>query len=177
MSVPGQDDRAGAVRFVPIPRQALEALAVGDTEAAAVMVPVELTTFVGEEQWLWGIRAEQLRQSPQDAEWVAQLAVVDGQVVGHGGFHAAPDESGLVEVGYSVDPRHWRRGHGTAILRALLDRADHDERVRRVRASISPDNAASLALIGRFGFTEVGEQWDDEDGLELIFERDAPSAQ
>jgi hypothetical protein len=39
-----------------------------------------------------------------------------------------------------------------------------------VRATISPGNAASLATISGFGFAEVGEQWDDEDGLELIFE-------
>lgn len=40
-----------------------------------------------------------------------------------------------------------------------------------IRASISPDNAASLAVIRPFGFERVGEQWDDEDGLELVFER------
>jgi RimJ/RimL family protein N-acetyltransferase len=42
-----------------------------------------------------------------------------------------------------------------------------------VRATISPDNAASLATIAGFGFTENGEQWDEEDGRELIFERPA----
>jgi len=37
-------------------------------------------------------------------------------------------------------------------------------------ATIGRDNPASLATSSGFGFTEVGEQWDDEDGLELIFE-------
>ena len=36
--------------------------------------------------------------------------------------------------------------------------------------SISPDNEASLATINGFGFVHVGEQWDEEDGTELIFE-------
>jgi hypothetical protein len=40
-----------------------------------------------------------------------------------------------------------------------------------VRATISPTNQASLATIAGFGFVENGEQWDEEDGLELIFER------
>jgi L-amino acid N-acyltransferase YncA len=40
-----------------------------------------------------------------------------------------------------------------------------------VRASIRPDNQASLATIRPFGFVQVGEQWDDEDGLELVYER------
>jgi ribosomal-protein-alanine N-acetyltransferase len=42
-----------------------------------------------------------------------------------------------------------------------------------VRASISPSNHASLATIAGFGFTHVGEQWDDEDGTEFLYERPA----
>jgi RimJ/RimL family protein N-acetyltransferase len=55
----------------------------------------------------------------------------------------------------------------------LLDRALHEQEVRTVRATISPDNTASRALVLQYGFVEVGEQWDDEDGLETIFEVDA----
>jgi [ribosomal protein S5]-alanine N-acetyltransferase len=47
--------------------------------------------------------------------------------------------------------------------------------VRTVRASISPDNIASRRLVEQYGFVEVGEQWDDEDGLERVFEVDAGS--
>ena len=35
---------------------------------------------------------------------------------------------------------------------------------------ISPDNDVSIAFVRRHGFVEVGEQWDDEDGLEIVFE-------
>jgi len=42
--------------------------------------------------------------------------------------------------------------------------------VHTVRASIRPDNVASRALVAQYGFVEVGEQWDDEDGLETVFE-------
>jgi ribosomal-protein-alanine N-acetyltransferase len=42
--------------------------------------------------------------------------------------------------------------------------------VQVVRATISPDNAASLALVADYGFIRTGEQWDEEDGLEIIFE-------
>jgi hypothetical protein len=45
--------------------------------------------------------------------------------------------------------------------------------VRTVRVTISPDNVASYRLASQYGFTEVGEQWDDEDGLEIIYEVDA----
>ena len=32
---------------------------------------------------------------------------------------------------------------------------------------------ASYRLASQYAFTEVGEQWDDEDGLEIIYEIDA----
>jgi RimJ/RimL family protein N-acetyltransferase len=78
-----------------------------------------------------------------------------------------------VEVAYSVAPEHRRRGYAKAMLRALLERADADERVTAVRASIRPDNLASRATIAGFGFRKIGEQWDPEDGLEDVFLRPA----
>ena len=57
-----------------------------------------------------------------------------------------------------------------AALEALLARAAADPAVRVVRASIRPDNVASCALVARYGFVAVGEQWDDEDGLEIVYE-------
>lgn len=35
---------------------------------------------------------------------------------------------------------------------------------------IRPDNAVSRRLVAQYGFVEVGEQWDDDDGLETIFD-------
>ena len=36
--------------------------------------------------------------------------------------------------------------------------------------SIHPDNLASYQLASQYGFVKVGEQWDEEDGLEIIYE-------
>ena len=160
-----------AVRFVRLPLPALDALLAGDLEAASAAAGVPLTAYILEHDWLWQIRAEQVRRDPAAADWVARAAVVDGVVVGHAGFHGPPDENGMVEVAYSVDPAFRRRGYATAMLEAAIAWAAADPAVRTVRASISPDNAASLATLRPFGFVEVGEQWDEEDGLELLFER------
>ena len=54
---------------------------------------------------------------------------------------------------------------------AELARASREPQVRTARASVGPDNAPSRTLILAHGFAEVGEQWDEEDGLEIIFER------
>jgi hypothetical protein len=42
--------------------------------------------------------------------------------------------------------------------------------VTTVRATISPDNLPSLAVVTAAQFRHVGEQWDEVDGTELIFE-------
>jgi RimJ/RimL family protein N-acetyltransferase len=162
------------IRFVQLSPETLAALIDGDLAAASKAAGVELSQYLVDEAWLWRVRLEQIRAEPADAEWIARAAVVDGVgVVGHGGFHGAPDSDGVVEVAYSVAPEHRRNGYAKAMLRALLERADADERVAAVRASIRPDNLGSRATIAGFGFRKTGEQWDPEDGLEDVFLRPA----
>lgn len=111
------------------------------------------------------------------AEPFVVRAIVDdetGVVVGHAGFHAAPDARGMVEIGYTVLEEHRRRGYATAAVSVLLHEAA-TQGATVVRASVSPGNDGSLAVVRRAGFIHVGQQWDDEDGLELVFERDAPT--
>jgi RimJ/RimL family protein N-acetyltransferase len=158
------------VRFVRLPLEALDALLAGDLPAASRLAGVELTPYILEHGWLWQIRADQVRRDPAAADWVARAAVVDGVVVGHAGFHGPPDADGMVEVAYSVDPAYRRRGYARAMLAAAIAWAATDPAVRTIRASVSPDNEASLATLRPFGFVQVGEQWDEEDGVELLFE-------
>lgn len=162
------------VRLVEIPPEAMQALVEGDLDRASALTGTSLSHFLASDActWLWRIRLEQGERDPASRPWFARAAVADpdGPVVGHAGFHGKPDESGMVEVGYTVDPAYRRRGYARAMVRALLDRASAEKGVTRVRASISPDNEASLATIRGFGFEQTGEQWDDEDGLEIIYE-------
>jgi hypothetical protein len=52
----------------------------------------------------------------------------------------------------------------------MIDRAKRDPAAHVFRVTVSPGNAASLGLVAQLPFVEVGEQWDEEDGLETIFE-------
>lgn len=161
------------ITWVKLSPVTLQALIDGDVEAAGASAGFPLTPYLVEEHWLWRIRLEQIGRDPASADWIARAAVADGMVVGHGGFHGPPDADGVVEVAYSVDPAHRRRGYAKAMLRSLLARADADPQVTAVRASIRPDNVGSRATIAGFGFRKVGEQWDPEDGLEDVFIRPA----
>ncbi|MFD9508265.1 GNAT family N-acetyltransferase [Streptomyces mirabilis] len=165
--------RDKSVRFVELSSTAMTALLDSDLDRAGGEVGAELTEYFLSDsaRWLWRYRLNQLTARPECAGWLSKVVIAEpeGTVVGYAGFHGPPDETGMVEIGYSVDPAHRRRGYARAILAALMRRAA-DARVRTLRVTISPDNAASLATIAGFGFTEVGEQWDEEDGLETIFE-------
>ena len=162
------------VRFVPLPPPVLSALLSGDLEAARAATGVPLTEwFLSDEiTWLWRMRLDQIAADPRAAEWTvrAAVSVPDGAVVGAAGFHGPPDDDGMVEVGYSTDPAYRRRGYARAMLTELLRWAAAAPGTATVRASIRPDNAASLATIAGFGFTHVGEQWDEEDGTEYLYE-------
>jgi RimJ/RimL family protein N-acetyltransferase len=162
------------VRVVHLNRRTFEALAAGDLAAANAASPVSLTAHFAGPEWrrVWLMRAAQVGQEPASAGWVTGV-IWDEQerlAVGRAGFHGLPDESGMVEIGYAVDPGYRRRGYARAALERLLHRAAREPQVRTVRVTISPDNLASYQLASQYGFVEVGEQWDDEDGLEIIYE-------
>jgi RimJ/RimL family protein N-acetyltransferase len=129
--------------------------------------------FVGPEcLGTWRLREAQIAREPEAAGWLTRFIVDTSLVaaIGRAGFHGPPDAEGRVEVGYSVDPAFRRRGYARAALLVLLDWARSDPSIQTVRASIAPGNLASRRLVDAHGFIEVGEQWDDEDGLEMIFE-------
>jgi RimJ/RimL family protein N-acetyltransferase len=165
---------AARVRIVHLPPAAFEPLARQDLTAANALSPVPLSAYLAgpDNAGTWRRRHQQVQADPGEAAWVTGVIWdEDGQrAVGRAGYHGRPSPSGLVEIGYAVDPLFRRQGYATAALRALLERAAREPAVSTVRLSIGPDNVASLALAHRFGFTHVGDRWDEEDGLELVHE-------
>lgn len=173
---PAVTDGGGVrVELVRLGRGALQALADGDLAAAEAAAPVPLSPYLAgpECRWVWSLRAEQLVADPRSAGWITAV-VWDPRrrlAVGRAGFHGPPDERGMVEVGYSIDPLHRRRGYARTAVRALLEQAAAAPEVTTVRASVGPGNAPSLALVRSLGFVAVGEQIDELDGLEIVHER------
>ena len=162
------------VEVLQLDATALRGLADGDLTTANRTSPVPLTPYLaGEEcRGVWEIRAVQIVEDPGSAAWITGVVWDPDRrlAVGRAGYHGPPDGDGMVEVGYSIDPQYRRQGYARAALRALIERARHEPGVRTFRATISPDNAPSRDLVLSEGLVEVGEQWDDEDGLEIVYE-------
>jgi [ribosomal protein S5]-alanine N-acetyltransferase len=153
-------------------REVLAALERGDLAAAGVAGGLDFPDAFLADRALWRLRLAQLTEQPALAPWLIRAVVraPDRVVVGHAGFHGPPDAGGMVEIGYEILPEHRRRGHARAAVAELLAFAREHGAVT-ARASIAPHNEPSQALVRSFGFVQVGDQWDDEDGLELVFER------
>jgi ribosomal-protein-alanine N-acetyltransferase len=91
-------------------------------------------------------------------------------MIGHIGFHGPP-ENGSLEMGYSVFEPFRRQGIALEAALAMIAWACAEHGIRRFILSISPNNGQSLALAEKMGFHRIGEQMDEEDGLEYVFER------
>jgi RimJ/RimL family protein N-acetyltransferase len=162
------------VRIVHLDGPTFAALARGDLDAANAVSPVPMSAYFAGPDWrgVWLMRSQQVEADPASAAWVTGVIWDEDRqlAVGRAGYHAPPDTAGMVEIGYAVEPPYRRQGYARAALEALLRRAAEEPAVRTVRATIAPDNDASYRLVAQYGFVKVGEQWDDEDGLEIMYE-------
>jgi len=170
----GPVSRQPHVRILQLNGSAFDALAAGDLTTANAASPVVLSDYFAGPDWrsMWRMRSEQARQDPSCVAWVTGVIWDEDRhlAVGCAGFHAPPDTEGMVEIGYAVAPIHRRHGYARAALEMLLERARGEPAVRKVRVTIAPENSASHDLAAQYGFTAVGEQWDDEDGQEIMYE-------
>jgi RimJ/RimL family protein N-acetyltransferase len=116
----------------------------------------------------------QLRASTTADPWFHGFAVVhrdDGLVIGSAGFKGAPDDQGVVEIGYGIVPGYQGRGYATEAAAALGAFAFGSGRVRFVRAHTLPTPNASTRVLAKCGFKFVGEVVDPEDGPVWRWER------
>lgn len=170
----GASSHGVRVTLVQVPLNALDALAKGDLTNARTLTGLDLTPYLttAECRAVWLRRRRQISLDTTEAPWITRL-VIDAEtqtVVGRAGFHGKPDATGMVEIGYAIDPLYRRRGYARAALQTLINTAKQNSRVHAVRASIRPDNTPSRNLVDQYGFRVVGEQWDEEDGLEIVLE-------
>ena len=82
------------------------------------------------------------------------VAEEDNTLIGYAGmmFTGGPQAD---VVTLAVDPAHWGRGTGTALLTALLDEAGN-RGCTEVLLEVREDNPRARQLYSRHGFTEVG---------------------
>ncbi len=152
----------------------MKALLSGQRAEAEAIAGLSLPTdWPGDDERFLCIRLRQIQEDPSIQPWLMRAMVLHGpdrKFVGHIGFHGRPNDDGAAELGYTVFPEFRRRGYANEATQGLMDWALRQHRVRRFLVSISPDNHPSLAMAVKLGFRQIGEQMDEEDGLELVHE-------
>ena len=126
-------------------------------EALGLVVP---------ESWppeLYGHRAMQYSltqlDDPSEQGWSFwYLATLDqpGELVGICGFKGRPDESGSVEIGYSILGEYQRMGYATEAVLKLVGWAFSHHNVNEVSAETLPHLRQSIRVLEKNGFKRTG---------------------
>ncbi len=125
-----------------------------------------------------GMVGEDLRlQLDGSAAFWAVVLPKTGRVIGKFSLFTINPDNRRAEIGYVLNRQFWGKGYGTEILDAMIALAFDTYQLHRLEADIDPDNAASLALLRKFGFREeglfrerwlMGDEWRDSIMMALL---------
>jgi RimJ/RimL family protein N-acetyltransferase len=120
-------------------------------------------------------RVPQVKVEPRLNKWFVRWMVLkeNREIIGSTSFHGAPDEHGMIEIGLGVCPAFQRQGFAFEALAGMWGWVCAQEGVKTLRYTVSASNSASIALVKKFGFSHVGQQMDEIDGPEEIYELSA----
>lgn len=120
-------------------------------------------------------RIPRVAANPEAAPYLLRLAVLrdEAVIVGSSGFHDLPDDAGMIEIGLGIEPAYRGRGLAQELLHGMWGWVIDQPGVVTLRYTVSPDNAPSQAIIRKLGFEYRGQQIDEIDGPEDIFELSA----
>ena len=119
-----------------------------------------------------GWRVPQVKVNSSLNKWFVRFIVLKGsrEIIGSTSFHGAPDSEGMIEIGLGIEPAFQGMGYAKESLQAMWRWAVGIPEVKTLRYTVSPDNLPSIAVINYFGFDHKGQQMDDIDGREDIYE-------
>ena len=117
-------------------------------------------------------RVPQVIADPSLNKWFVRFIVLrqTHEVIGSIAFHGAPDPDGMIEIGLGVAEPFRNRGYAKEALHGMWSWVATQPEVKTLRYTVSPSNAPSIAIIKSFGFDHVGQQLDEIDGPEDIYE-------
>lgn len=117
-------------------------------------------------------RVPQVKEDPKKNKWFLRFITLaeSKEIIGSTSFHGVPDSEGMVEIGIGLDERFWGKGYAKEALRGMWLWVCNQPEVKTLRYTVSPANMASVKIIQGFGFTYMGQQMDEIDGPEDIYE-------
>ena len=117
-------------------------------------------------------RVPQVKENSALNRWFVRWIVLraTGEIIGSTSFHSAPNSEGMIEIGLGIHEDFRNQGFAREALRGMWEWVLTDPEVRVLRYTVSVTNSPSIQVIRHFGFELVGQQMDDIDGPEDIYE-------
>ncbi len=84
--------------------------------------------------------------------WVIQTKE-NPELIGNIGFWRVKKEHHRAEIGYILSPKYWNAGIMTEALDAVLNYGFKTMKLHSVEATVNPNNAASIKVLEKQGFT------------------------
>jgi [ribosomal protein S5]-alanine N-acetyltransferase len=121
-----------------------------------------------------GWRVPQVKADPATNKWFVRWIVLkeNREVIGSTSFHGTPDAQGMMEIGLGIETQYQNKGYAKEALLGMWRWVLTFPEVKTLRYTVSPENLPSIAVIKYFGFDFKGQQIDEEDGPEDIYEMD-----
>ena len=122
-------------------------------------------------------RVPQVKEDPSCNKWFLRFIVhtESREIIGSTSFHGAPDSDGMIEIGLGIEDKFHNQGFAKEALLGMWRWAVAQPGVKTLRYTVSPDNGPSISVIEYFGFEFKGQQMDEIDGPENIYEMDIQS--
>lgn len=117
-------------------------------------------------------RVPQVKEDPTTNKWFVRFIVLrdSREIIGSTSFHGVPDEAGMMEIGIGIEEAFWGTGYATEALLGMWRWVIAQPGVKTLRYTVSPTNVPSVRIINKFGFAHIGQQMDEIDGPEDIYE-------
>jgi [ribosomal protein S5]-alanine N-acetyltransferase len=105
--------------------------------------------------WIEHCQKNYRKRKHDGYEFAIELKTENKLIGGMGLSKIKPDQ-GTATVGYWINPKYHQRGYGSEALRAVLDFAFGELKLRRIEAGVFAGNPSSGKLLERFGAKREG---------------------
>jgi GNAT superfamily N-acetyltransferase len=106
-----------------------------------------------------------LRAASGPDPWKFGFAIIakeNNHVIGMCGFTGPPNDTGVVEIAYSIAPAYQGKGYATEAAGALIEIARAEPAVRLICAHTLAEHNASSRVLEKCGLRKVGEAMEDD---------------
>lgn len=104
-------------------------------------------------------------QSEHNVQYWPVFLLETGEHIGCAGLRPYDALKNILEIGFHIGSRHWRKGYASEAARSVIDYAFNTLKVAGLFAGHNPRNTGSRHLLCKLGFTYTHDEFYSPTGL------------